>query len=515
MLTKDDLSQLRKKGITEEKINEQLAHFRQGFPFVKLDRPATADDGIIRLESKKAQDLARYYDEHKGRFLLKKFVPASGAASRMFKHLHTFLADHQDKVSMEDALQKDKGPQSVHAVLRNLSSFAFFEDLKEVLKHDGKEVRQLLDKQEYRTILEYLMDEKGLNYAFLPKALLKFHRYDGYNRTAMEEHMVEGNYYVKQEDGSVPLHFTISPEHEEAFRKRLEKVVPLFEQRYGVTYDLSFSNQKPSTDTIAVDMGNEPVRDEQGRLVFRPGGHGALLENLNDLGADIVFIKNIDNVVPDRLKQETYLYKKVLGGYVIRLRKQVNDYLRILEDGRAPDDLCQEIVNYATTQLNLRFPADFHFLTDKEKMNLLFRQLNRPIRVCGMVRNEGEPGGGPFWVHDEQGGTSLQIVESSQIDMKDNAQRSIAMRATHFNPVDLVCSLTDYKGEYFDLEEFVDPNTGFISTKSFGDKQVKALELPGLWNGAMAKWITAFIEVPIITFNPVKTINDLLRKEHQ
>jgi hypothetical protein len=515
MLSKDDLAQIRKRGISEEKINEQLSHFRNGFPYVTLDRPATAGDGIIRLESKKAQDLARYYDENKGRFQLLKFVPASGAASRMFKHLHTFLAEHPDKKSMEEALQKDKGPQSVYAVLRNLSSFAFFDDLKEALKHDGKEVRQLLDKQEYRSILEYLMNEEGLNYASLPKALLKFHRYDGYNRTAMEEHMVEGNYYVKQEDGAVPLHFTISPEHEEAFRKRLEKVVPLFENRFGVTYDISFSNQKPSTDTIAVDLENEPVRDSEGRLVFRPGGHGALLENLNDLGADIVFIKNIDNVVPDRLKQETYLHKKILGGYLIRLRRQVNDYLRILEEGRTGDELCQEIVNFATGQLNLRFPDDFHFLTEKEKVNILFRQLNRPIRVCGMVRNEGEPGGGPFWVKDEQGYSSLQIVESSQIDSQDEAQRGIASQATHFNPVDLVCSITDYKGEHFELEEFVDPNTGFISTKSFGDKQVKALELPGLWNGAMARWITAFIEVPIITFNPVKTVNDLLRKEHQ
>ncbi|HRY98682.1 MAG TPA: DUF4301 family protein [Bacteroidales bacterium] len=515
MLTKEDLHLLRKKGITEEKINAQLEQFRHGFPYMRLDRPATPGDGIIRLESKRAQDLARFYDEHKGRYQLVKFVPASGAASRMFKHLHAFLSDHTDQSAMEDALQRDKGPQSVQAVLRNLSLFAFFDDLKEALKRDGKEVRQLLDKQDYRSLLEYLMDEKGLNYASLPKALLKFHRYDGYNRTAMEEHMVEGNYYVRQEDGSVPLHFTISPEHEEAFRKRLEKVTPLFEQRFSVKYDISFSNQKPSTDTIAVDMDNQPLRDADGQLVFRPGGHGALLENLNDLGADIVFIKNIDNVVPDRLKQETYLYKKVLGGYLIRLRRQVSDYLRILEQGMAGEELCQEIMGFATQELNIRFPDDFHFLSEKDKANLLFRALHRPIRVCGMVRNEGEPGGGPFWVRDHEGGVSLQIVESSQIDHSDPQQHELMGRATHFNPVDLACSTTDYKGEHFDLDEFTDPETGFISTKSVGGKQVKALELPGLWNGAMAKWITAFIEVPIITFNPVKTINDLLRKEHQ
>lgn len=514
MFTKEDLRLFKEKGIPEAKIQEQIESFRRGFPYIRLDRPATPGDGILTLESKRAQDLARYYDENRGRYKLLKFVPASGAASRMFKHLHTFLTENKDKAEMEAALKKDQGPNSVHAVLRNISAFAFFDELKQAMKNDGKEIRLALDKKEYATILNYLMGPEGLNYASLPKGLLKFHKYQSYVRTSMEEHLVEGTYYVKGDNGKVPIHFTISPEHKEAFKERLETVAPVFEERYGVKFEISFSTQKPSTDTIAVDMGNEPFRKND-MILFRPGGHGALLDNLNDMEADIVFIKNIDNVVPDRLKQETYLYKKVLGGYLIRLRKKVNDYLRSLEENSDDEKLIAETCDFACDELKLSFPKDFHFLPEKDKVNILFDQLHRPIRACGMVKNEGEPGGGPFWVRDNDGNVSLQIVESSQMDLKDPAQKKIQSKATHFNPVDLVCSITDYKGEKFDLAEFTDPETGFIAEKSVDGQQIKALELPGLWNGAMAKWITVFVEVPIITFNPVKTINDLLRKEHQ
>lgn len=515
MFNKQDQILFKKKGMKEEEINRQIESFRKGFPFICLDRAAVPGDGILTLESKKAQDLARYFDENRGKYRLLKFVPASGAASRMFKHLHSFLAANLNADEMEQSLQQDKGPQSVYAVLRNISSFAFFEDLKKVLKNDGKEIRQILDKREYYTLLRYLMEEKGLNYSFLPKGLLKFHRYESYSRTAMEEHLVEGTYYVKQDNGTVPVHFTISPEHENAFKQRLSKVKPVYEERYGVKFDISFSTQKSSTDTIAVDLNNEPFRDENGLIMFRPGGHGALLSNLSETNADIIFIKNIDNVVPDRLKQETYLYKKVLGGYLLQMRRTINDYLRILESGDTDEKMFAEIFGFVSKELHLPFPFDFHFLSDKEKVNLLFTQLHKPIRVCGMVKNEGEPGGGPFWVKDAHGNISLQIIESSQMDLNDPSQKAIQATATHFNPVDLVCSITDYKGEAFELPDFVDPETGFISEKSVGGNSVKALELPGLWNGAMAKWITVFIEVPVITFNPVKTVNDLLRKEHQ
>lgn len=515
MFSKDDLKFFRQKGISAEIVETQLAQFRTGFPYVSLDRPATPGDGILLLEAKKAQDFARFYDENRGRYRLLKFVPASGAATRMFKHLHHFLSAHPGKEAKELALQKDKGADSVYAVIRNLINFAFFEDLKEVMKEDGREIRQLIEKKDYDAILGYLMDEQGLNYAALPKGLIKFHKYESYSRTAMEEHLVEGTYYVRQEDGKVPVHFTISPEHEKAFRARLEKVVPIYEQRYGVRFDIDFSFQKPSTDTVAVTMDNEPLRDENKHIMFRPGGHGALLDNLSECGADIIFIKNIDNVVPDRLKQETYLYKKVLGGYLLQLRRKINDFLRSLENGISEETHLEDIYQFASKELRLSFPEDFHFRPLKERTNLLFKLLHRPVRACGMVKNEGEPGGGPFWVKDKEGGSTLQIVESSQINHSDEAQSRIFSQATHFNPVDLVCSVTDYKGEYFDLKAFRDPETGFISEKSVNGQKIKALELPGLWNGAMADWITVFVEVPIITFNPVKTLNDLLRKEHQ
>jgi hypothetical protein len=515
MFSKEDLKLFKQKGISAEMVTSQIEQFRAGFPYISLERPATPGDGIQVLEAKKTQDLARYYDENRNRYSLLKFVPASGAATRMFKHLHHFLSAYASAEEKEKALQQDKSPDSVFAVLRNLTSFAFFEDLKEAMKQDGKEVRQLLEKKDYHTILHYLMETEGLNYADLPKGLIKFHKYQSYSRTAMEEHLVEGTYYVRQEDGKVPLHFTISPEHEKAFRARLDKVKPVYEQRYGVRFDIDFSFQKTSTDTVAVTLDNEPLRDEHNRIVFRPGGHGALLDNLSECGADIIFIKNIDNVVPDRLKQETYLYKKVLGGYLLQLRRKVNDYLRSLEAGNMDEGYLEEIHRFAIDELHFDFPEDFHFRTQQEKANLLFGLLHRPIRACGMVRNEGEPGGGPFWVRNKEGRRSLQIVESSQINLQDAEQKEIFSRATHFNPVDLVCSVSDYKGEYFDLKAFRDPETGFISEKSVSGQRIKALELPGLWNGAMAHWITVFVEVPIITFNPVKTLNDLLRKEHQ
>ncbi len=514
MLNQEDLRQIKAKGIEPSTLEEQIRIFRQGIPYVTLDRPATGGDGIMALESKQAQDLARIFDESRTRYDIRKFVPASGAASRMFKDLHEYMEALGDQTGMDTNTLEKEYP-AVHQFFRFFSSFAFFEDLKDRLKADGKEIRQLLNKRDHATLLDYLLNKRGLTYASLPKGMLKFHNYENSSRTAMEEHLVEAAFYTRRDDGLIRIHFTVSAEHEKGFRELADRLIPQYEQRYGVRYDITFSRQDESTDTIAVDLENEPFRDEDGRLLFRPGGHGALLKNLQDLDGDVVFIKNIDNVVPDRLKQETYLYKKVIGGLLLKTRRRISDMLMLLENGELSDSLFQEIYTFCTQELKISLPQDYLFLTDKERIDLAFAALNRPIRVCGMVRNEGEPGGGPFWVLQQDGKVNLQIVESSQVNRKDEAQNSILMQATHFNPVDLVCSLRDYKNEAFNLPDFVDPETGFIAEKSYQGRKLKALELPGLWNGAMARWITLFVEVPIITFNPVKTINDLLRKEHQ
>ncbi|MCD4720334.1 MAG: DUF4301 family protein, partial [Desulfobacula sp.] len=353
-----------------------------------------------------------------------------------------------------------------------------------------------------------------LDYGKLPKGLLKFHRYEHSNRVALEEHLVEAAMYGVSKNKKAYVHFTVSPEHLEKFKTQVDQVKDEYEKLFDITFEISYSVQKSSTDMIAVDMNNEPFREKDGSLLFRPGGHGALIENLNDLEADLIFIKNIDNVVPDRLKEITTTYKKVIGGLLLKLQSKTFEFLKELEKSESTN-LIEKIEAFAQSDLNIKIPNGFNELGPDEKKSFLFRHLNRPIRICGMVKNEGEPGGGPFWVKNSKGEVSLQVVESSQVNASDEEQMKILQSSTHFNPVDLVCGTRNYKGESFDLHEFIDPETGFISIKSKDGKNLKAQELPGLWNGAMADWITIFVEVPIITFNPVKTVNDLLRPQHQ
>jgi hypothetical protein len=354
-----------------------------------------------------------------------------------------------------------------------------------------------------------------LNLGNMPKGMIKFHHYGNFSRTAAGEHLVEGAHYCANRTKNVNVHLTVSPEHLSGFKDLIAYVQPYYESMFGVIYNVEFSVQKPSTDTIAVGMNNQPFREKDGSLVFRPGGHGALIENLNDMDCDVVFIKNIDNVVPDRLKSETYRYKKILGGLLLQIQGKAFSLLKALEVRPPAEEVINDAVQFCEQQISISFPEDFYYWLASKKVAFLQEILNRPVRICGMVKNEGEPGGGPFWVKDKQGNISLQIVESSQINMNDAGQKKIFSTSTHFNPVDIVCSLKNYKGEKFDLHHFIDPDTGFIAVKSKDGKQLKALELPGLWNGAMAKWITVFVEVPIITFNPVKTVNDLLREQHQ
>ena len=503
MISAKDKEQLAQKGISEEKLNEQLNCFKTGFPYLKLYAAASVEEGILKLTEEEQQAFAEAWDEAAKSLHIVKFVPASGAASRMFKDLFSFSEANYDVPTTD--FEK--------TFFNNLEHYAFFCALDaQCKKLHNKGCKELLKEGEYKKIVNALLQKEGLNYGQLPKGLLLFHRYEDSVRTPAEEHLVEGALYAKEDDGTVNVHFTVSPEHRSLFEAHIKENVPALEEKFGVKYNISFSEQKSSTDTVAATPDNEPFRQDDGSLLFRPAGHGALIENLNDIAADILFIKNIDNVVPDRLKPETVHNKKLLAGVLVSLQKKTFKYLQLLESGQySPIDL-QEIKLFLEKELCCKtlLPLEGKALAD-----YLYQKLNRPMRVCGMVPNVGEPGGGPFLVYNQDGSISLQILESSQINMDDEKSKAMFVKGTHFNPVDLVCAVKNYKGEKFNLPDFVDKTTGFISLKSKNGRELKALELPGLWNGAMSDWNTVFVEVPLITFNPVKTVNDLIREQHQ
>lgn len=488
--------------ISEQQIETQLKAFSTGFPFLHISKAAEIGDGILVINEKDVFLSAWESYLSKGKTVV-KFVPASGAASRMFKDLFEFLdADYSEP-------QRDF-EKKFFSLIR---SFAFYDDLNAACcKLNGKSLEKLLQEKDFKSIVSNLLSKNGLNYGQLPKGLLKFHHYPTENRTPVEEHLVEGALYAKG-GKQIAIHFTVSAEHKDLFATHVKEMQPKYSQLFDAEYNISFSEQKKSTDTIAADANNEPFLDK-GKPVFRPGGHGALIENLNDLDADVVFIKNIDNVVPDRLKDETVTYKKLIAGVLVSLQEKTFRYLQELENESIEETKLKEINAFCEKEL-FNQNEGAHNFSKGDLIAYLKRKLNRPIRVCGMVKNEGEPGGGPYLVENEDGSISPQILESSQIDMQDERAVRIMKTATHFNPVDLVCGIKDYKGKKFDLSRYVDKNTGFISSKSKNGKELKALELPGLWNGAMSDWNTIFVEVPVITFNPVKTVNDLLRKEHQ
>jgi len=505
MLNEKDLEQLKKRGISEAQIEEQLKCFENGFPYLELQAAASLEKGIMAIDSELATVYATTWEQYleEDNSIL-KFVPASGAASRMFKDLFEFIdAEYNVPTS---GFEKD--------FFAHIQYFAFYADLNAACQKSlGKDIKALMTEGNYKGIVSLLLNSDGLNYGNLPKGLLKFHNYTDGARTPMEEHLVEGALYAANKSGDVKVHFTVSSEHRALFESLLASKKGDYEQTFEVKYDISFSEQKTSTDTVAADSENQPFRDK-GELLFRPGGHGALIENLNDIDADVIFVKNIDNVVPDNVKEATILYKKVLAGVLVSIQIKAHEYLNLLDSGKYSQDELIDIVYFLQNELCTKNPA-LKELEDSELALYLKHKLNRPIRVCGMVRNVGEPGGGPFIAKNNDGTWSLQILESSQIDMKDSAKVEMLKNSTHFNPVDLVCAVKDYKGNKFDLTKYVDKKTGFISLKSKSGKELKALELPGLWNGAMSDWNTIFVEVPIETFNPVKTVNDLLRKEHQ
>lgn len=504
MISKADQALLSKKGISAEQVAEQLRKFKTGFPFLKIEAAATIGKGVLAPSESEADEYLKVWDAYcaGGKSIL-KFVPASGAASRMFKDLFAFLS--ADYNAPETAFEKK--------FFECIDKFAFYGDLDAAcVKNNSLPVKELIAQGKYKEVVFNLLDFTGMNYGTLPKGLLKFHTYADGPRTSAEEHFVEGALYAGT-NGTVRLHFTVSPNHRALFEELVAERKEYYEGLFGVKYEITFSEQKQSTDTIAVDAENAPFR-ENGAMVFRPGGHGALIENLNDIDADVIFIKNIDNVVPDRLKNDTVTYKKLIAGILVEKQKKAFEYLNLIDSGKYTHEEVQEMIRFLQQDLQCR-NEDIKNMEDCDLVLYLRKKLNRPMRVCGMVKNVGEPGGGPFLAYNEDGTVSLQILESSQIDMNNEAAKSMFENGTHFNPVDLVCAVRNYKGEKFDLPSYVDKNTGFISHKSKNGRELKAMELPGLWNGAMSDWNTIFVEVPLITFNPVKTVNDLLRNEHQ
>lgn len=477
MFTEKDLQQIAAHGLTVEAVELQIENFRRGFPSLQVVSAASPAEGIVVLTPEQAAEYAAKFEGRDASVTVAKFVPASGAATRMFKELFEFV-------------NENKRGKGIDTLLQNIEKFAFYPELQAVVEDftDEKAVVSAIIKQ-------------GLGYGSLPKGLVTFHAYENGARKAVEEHLVEGALYGAA-DGIVRLHFTVSPEHEAAFRALLDERTAKYEALFGVKYDISFSQQKSSTDTIAVNPDNTPFRTDDGALLFRPAGHGALLENLNEIEASVIFVKNIDNVTTDALRADTVLYKKALAGLLLELQQQTFEWLKALKEGSAD---VAELAAFVENKLCVKLPENYD-------VALLEKLLARPIRVCGMVRNEGEPGGGPFWVANADGTQTLQIAESSQISAED---MHLMKDATHFNPVDLVCGVYAADGTKYDLRNYTDPATGFISSKSSGGRDLRAQELPGLWNGAMALWSTIFVDVPISTFSPVKVVQDLLRPQHQ
>ena len=504
-LTVKDIQTLQKRGISEAKLEEQLTQLKNGFPYLKIESAVTPGHGLTVASPELIRQSEGIWEKYlAGGAKVMKMVPASGAASRMFKNLYEFLNGKSDKPD-NDFMKKFFG---------NIENFAFFNRLNFLcLQLFGYSVDSLMKQERYKDIIDVLLSKTGLNYGKLPKALLEFHKEMGGSRTPLQEHLAEGAQYAAGKDGKVHLHFTVSEEHVPLVESKIEEMKAVMEHAYGVEYDITLSVQKPSTDTVASLMDGTPYRENE-ELFFRPGGHGALIENLNDLDADVIFIKNIDNLVPDALRQPTITYKMVLGGILVGIKTKLNQYCERLAKGVPSGEEMVEMLDFLHHKLCISHD-NTEGMSPEELRDFLFNKFNRPTRVCGMVKNEGEPGGGPFLAYNPDGTVSPQILESSQINPKDKEAQKLLKESTHFNPVDLAVSIKDYKGNKFNLPDYVDKATGFISIKSREGVEIKALELPGLWNGAMSDWNTIMVEVPVETFNPVKTVNDLLRPTHQ
>jgi hypothetical protein len=506
-LTPDQIQQLNQKGITKEKVAQQIDTFTKGIPFVNLKAAATVGEGILRFTENEEQELVGFFETEAQNKALLKFVPASGAASRMFKACFNFLEAFDPEQESLEAYLDRSGDTAMKAFFDGLERFPFYDSIQDKLA--SKNLNQ--DQNAQAFVAEMLL-ENGLDFGQLPKGLLPFHKYTTESVTPFEEHLKEAVHYSASK-GKASIHFTISPQHQNGFETEERIASKKIGEQTNTKFQVGYSFQKPSTDTLAVNMDNSPFLNPDGSLLFRPGGHGALIENLNEQDADIVFIKNIDNVMVDGKSDAMARSKKILAGHLLQVQQKAFGFAAQLEKGKS--DNLETIIRFITEELNVCLPDGFKVWGKTQQTTFLIEMLNRPIRVCGMVKNEGEPGGGPFWIEKENGQVSLQIIESAQIDGSNADQHAILQNATHFNPVDLVCGIRNHKGEKYDLMQFVDHEQGFITEKTKAGKSLKALELPGLWNGAMAFWNTIFVEVPLLTFNPVKTVNDLLKPAHQ
>lgn len=515
MFSNKDLKQFEQKGLTADKVLAQIELFKTGLPFSNIVSPATINDGIVKLSAKEVNTFIDKFEEEKNKVSILKFVPASGAATRMFKFLFTFIKNYNpEKESLNSYINRTKN-KDLSMFLVGLEKFPFYNEVINKVTQLKPEYNSLSTNEQSLLFVKTMLEENMLNYGNYPKGLLPFHEYKNQViSTAFEEHLFESALYSSTNE-QTKLHFTISEKYKNKFKEEFKRIEEKVEDKTGAQFEISYSYQKESTDTIAVTTKDKPFRDNNGSILFRPSGHGALLENLNELNADVIFIKNIDNVVVYKYKDEVAKYKKMLGGILLDVQQKAFNYLKKLEQKDVSEEEIYEIAEFSLNRLYVRISHEFEKYKAKYQIEYLKDKLNRPIRVCGMVKNEGEPGGGPFWVKDESANISLQIVESAQINLKNKHQKSILKNSTHFNPVDIVCGVKNYKGEKFDLKNFVDHKAAFITMKTKTGKNLKALELPGLWNGSMANWNTIFVEVPLITFNPVKTVNDLLKPAHQ
>lgn len=512
--TQKDKEQLLEKGISEDQVRHQLTLFKQGIPFVDIREPATIGNGIYTYNKEEQKALVAYFESQRDQLELLKFTPASGAATRMFKFLFEFLEDYNPEKETVNAYINRKDAQDLRLFFVGIDSFPFYKKIRKKLKKAyGKNDMTNVNVNRFRFV-KMMLEKEGYNFGAKPKGLFPFHKYKAHNASAFEEHLFEAALYAKTGD-KAQLHFTISKEHFDTFKSQFKKRQQKIEGKTNTTFDISYSFQSPTTDTVAVTKNNTIFRKEDGCMFFRPGGHGALIKNLNDQDADIIFIKNIDNVVVFKYEEEVAHYKKVLAGKLLKLQQASFAYLKKIDTEVITEATILEIVHFLQNEFSLKLAQDFEKYSQNYQIEYLREQLDKPIRVCGMVKNEGEPGGGPFWVKHESGRISLQIVESVQIDPTNKRHQNIVSQSTHFNPVDIVCGVKNYKGEKYDLQKFVDTKAGFIASKTIAGKAIKALEHPGLWNGAMAFWNTVFVEVPLSTFNPVKTVNDLLKPAHQ
>lgn len=508
-LTAKELQQLSEHGLSKEQVFRQLEIFKNGIPHVQLERPATLLNGILSFTVQQEKERIATFEKSLKNVHVTKFVPASGAATRMFKSLFSFVEVYKPYRETIREYSERSEDVSIKELFENQQLLPFYELLEGIeAEADASESDAFFER------VKAMLDSEKMNFASYPKGLLPFHKYQDHVATAFEEHLKEGMMYARSGD-KVDIHFTISSQHLEKFRAVFKEAEERLTKTDKVDFDISYSYQRPSTDTVAVALDNEPFKNNDGSLLLRPGGHGALIENLDELDSDIIFIKNIDNVVVPGLAKEVAKHKKILAGHLLNVQEKTFEYAKLIDDSELNGDQMQEIKTFLEEELNVRFLDKYFGFSIAEQIEILKDKINRPIRICGMVKNEGEPGGGPFWIKDQYQHVSLQIIESAQVNKNHPEQLKIFQKSTHFNPVDIVCGVKDYKGEKFKLVNFVDQNMGFITEKTKDGRELKALELPGLWNGAMAFWNTIFVEVPLESFNPVKTVNDLLRPSHQ